>query len=387
MKSRSFWGVLALVVLLIAVVFAVASCFGIYRGAEIPGRIVAAFTSVAVTGVITWILLKGQRSEDERKDKNINIFQEKLKVYAEFNRELWKITDKVSLAELRDRIVKELVLMLPYDKMDSLEKYISELYENIEKEEYLNKFKSNITQILKDDITSDILQNEKRQQQNKNLDKGNAKRILQLVNAFNLEKTQADIDESQAETENHDMAVAFQDAKIQNIWQGYNEGKIQCWHFAALDNGKQAAALSREPAVLSLIEYGEDWRTERLEQVKKDDVLFLFNRGGAGYVGMYRATGEKFIIHNPAEGKPTVFEDGCEKELPEEKIAIANAIKPYDIYGAYDDGATYVSDVKVEEIKKLQSDTYNPINVVRQTIARLSPGNVKALLAYFDANK
>lgn len=383
MKSKSFWGVLALVVLLIAVVFAVASCFGIYRGAEIPGRIVAAFTSVAVTGVITWILLKGQRSEDERKDKNINIFQEKLKVYAEFNRELWKITDKVSLAELRDRIVKELVLMLPYDKMDSLEKYISELYENIEKEEYLNKFKSNITQILKDDITSDILQNEKRRQQNKNLDKGNANRILQLVNAFNLEKTQADIDDSKVETENHDMAVAFRDTEIQDIWQKYNDGEIQCWHFAALDNGKQAAALDRNPAVLSLIEYGEDWRTERLEQVKENDVLFLFNRGGAGYVGMYRATGGQFIIHNPAEGTPSVFEDGREEKREPTKDEIGR----YDIYEAYDDDATYVSDVKVTEIKKLQGDTSNPINVVRQTIARLSPGNVKALLAYFDTNK
>ena len=120
MKSRSFWGVLALVVLLIAVVFAVASCFGIYRGAEIPGRIVAAFTSVAVTGVITWILLKGQRSEDERKDKNINIFQEKLKVYAEFNRELWKITDKASLKNLQDICMQRSILMLPYDKITQL---------------------------------------------------------------------------------------------------------------------------------------------------------------------------------------------------------------------------------------------------------------------------
>ncbi|MDE7149307.1 MAG: hypothetical protein K2O01_02700, partial [Bacteroidales bacterium] len=267
---------------------------------------------------------------------------------------------------------------------------------------------------LKDDITADEAQlKEKRNQmkekelqskeneqqpkaQKRSKEDVNVEKIARLANAFGIEEDRANhaenqnvvsdavqSEESKAETENHDMAVAFQNAEIQDIWQKYNDGEIQCWHFAALDNGKQAAALGRQPAVLSLIEYGEDWRTERLEQVKENDVLFLFNRGGAGYVGMYRATGGQFIIHNPAEGTPAVFEDGRE----EKREPTEDEIGRYDIYDAYEDDATYVSDVKVAEIKKLQGDTYNPINVVRQTIARLSPGNVQALLRYFDTAK
>ena len=39
---------------------------------------------------------------------------------------------------------------------------------------------------------------------------------------------------------------------------------------------------------LNLVEYNEDWRTNQLKRVGKDDLVFLFRSGGWGYMGVFR---------------------------------------------------------------------------------------------------
>ena len=99
-------------------------------------------------------------------------------------------------------------------------------------------------------------------------------------------------------------------------------------------------------------------------------------------MGMYEATGN-FIIHYSADGKTTVYKNGCKEEREPEK----EEIERYDIYDVYAQDATFVSDVEVKKIKELEGDTSNPINAIRQTIARLSKDNIEKLLKYFDAKE
>ena len=63
------------------------------------------------------------------------------------------------------------------------------------------------------------------------------------------------------------------------------------WHFAMWVAEQQINALREGVYELNLIEYNEDWRTNLIKQVKKDDLIFLFRSGGCGYMGVYRALG------------------------------------------------------------------------------------------------
>lgn len=364
---------LVVIILAAIIVFMASHMTNLYEGPDLPFQIVTAFISVVMMGIVTWILLKGQCQADEGKDKKIRIFQEKLKIYANFNQALWAVKDKDSLADLLDKCMQELVLVLPYDRMEAMRKFLGRLVKEVDTE-MSNDLKGGITAILKADI-SEQKQGDIEERKND---------IARLANVFGGERRIAEEAESAEknvdDTPQSNVASGLKNTELQKIWEAYIKGERQCWHFAAWDNDIQNKALREQRKnVLSLMEYDEDWRTERLKQVKPGDVLFLFNRGGDGYVGMYEAKGN-LIIHYSEDGKTMVYEDGC----TEARKLNNTDIEQYDIYGVYAQDATFVSDVKVEKIQELDGDTYSPINVIRQTIARLSKGNVETLLKYFD---
>lgn len=364
---------LVVIVLAAVIVFMASHMTNLYQGSDLPFQIVTAFISVVMMGIVTWILLKGQSGADEGKDKNVKVFKEKLKVYALFNQELWRVKDKDALTDLLDKCMQELVLVLPYDKMGEMRELLGKLKKEIDSETS-NELKGGITAILKADISG------QKRREKKKTKLEHAKKIYLLANVFGEEQRMAKETDSQENANTPKDNVALKDEDIQKIWDAYIKGEKQCWHFAAWDNDIQNKALREQNKnVLSLMEYDEDWRTERLKQVKPGDVLFLFNRWGDGYVGMYEATGN-FIIHYSEDGKTTVYKDGYTEEREPKK----EEIERYDIYDVYAQDATFVSDVEVKKIKELQGNTYNPINVVRQTIARLSKDNVEKLLKYFD---
>ena len=200
-------------------------------------------------------------------------------------------------------------------------------------------------------------------------------KILKVFNAINQNE---DINNQTAEinTVHVENKSELKRPEIRQIWNDYEESKIQCWHFNAFDVKTQNDALKGGNGFLS--EYGEDWRTERLKQVKSGDIIFLFNRGGSGYVGLYRATNT--IVLRVDNGNIYMSMDGAE-----EKIISDDEAKQYDIYYAIGDGATLVSDIKVEAILT-RNHSWNPIGTMRQTIVRPNADNVWELLKYFDSD-
>lgn len=130
-KKNALLGVI-IIAFLITLVLVAATFTELYVGREIPFQIVAAFISVAMMGVVTWVLLRGQHRVEEEKEKSVKIFQEKLKVYKKYFEELCKVLETRKITdEQQIKLQFQLALIAmhtPYDKIkkisDSLNKML-----------------------------------------------------------------------------------------------------------------------------------------------------------------------------------------------------------------------------------------------------------------------
>jgi len=354
-----------LIGIIFIVVFVIATILNLFGLLQSYQQFVAVLLSAAATYVIVVITISRQSSQQESRDKNIRIYQKKLEVYSKFNALLWSVDDKSDFDKVKDMCMQELIFVISENKIQELTEALKSIKDNFENEDKVKESYSKITAILRADLKGE----------DNTFESGHDK-ILKVFNAINQNE---DINNQTAEinTVHVENKSELKRPEIRQIWNDYEESKIQCWHFNAFDVKTQNDALKGGSGFLSLIEYGEDWRTERLKQVKSGDIIFLFNRGGSGYVGLYRATNT--IVLRVDNGNIYMSMDGAE-----EKIISDDEAKQYDIYYAIGDGATLVSDIKVEAILT-RNHSWNPIGTMRQTIVRPNADNVWELLRYYDS--
>ena len=354
-----------LIGIIFIVVFVIATILNLFGLLQSYQQFVAVLLSAAATYVIVVITISRQSSQQESRDKNIRIYQKKLEVYSKFNALLWSVDDKSDFDKVKDMCMQELIFVISENKIQELTEALKSIKDNFENEDKVKESYSKITAILRADLKGE----------DNTFESGHDK-ILKVFNAINQNE---DINNQTAEinTVHVENKSELKRPEIRQIWNDYDESKIQCWHFNAFDVKTQNDALKGGSGFLSLIEYGEDWRTERLKQVKSGDIIFLFNRGGSGYVGLYRATNT--IVLRVDNGNIYMSMDGAE-----EKIISDDEAKQYDIYYAIGDGATLVSDIKVEAILT-RNHSWNPIGTMRQTIVRPNADNVWELLRYYDS--
>lgn len=356
-----------LIGIIFIVVFVIATILNLFGLLQSYQQFVAVLLSAAATYVIVVITISRQSSQQESRDKNIRIYQKKLEVYSKFNALLWSVDDKSDFDKVKDMCMQELIFVISENKIQKLTEALKSIKDNFENEDKVKESYSIITAILRADLKGE---------DNNSVEKGHDK-ILKVFNAINHNED----NETQGAEENSVHVESKYELKcpeIRQIWNDYEASNIQCWHFNAFDVNIQNDALKGGNGFLSLIEYGEDWRTERLKQVRSGDVVFLFNRGGSGYVGLYRATDT--IVLRMDNGNIYMSLDGGE-----EKIISLEEANQYDIYYAIGDGATLVSDIKVEAIMT-RDHSWNPIGTMRQTIVRPNADNVWELLKYFDSD-
>ena len=239
------------------------------------------------------------------------------------------------LKELRKICFQSLVFYLNDEQIGKIQKQIKAI--DLQDDDTATKAAAEITSILQDSL------NEK---DNKKGD------LLALFNSFkkNIEKHDAD------------------EKMSQNVVQQADADDIHYWHFNILDVEKQIAAFREKNWVLALIEYGEEWRTNLIKQVNPGDVIFLFKRGGFGYIGAFRAKEPVFKILE------------ADQEYTDEEIA------QFDIYGGLADGASLCSNLLVEPI----AYNYKGVgywSVRRRTIERMNDTEaVKFLLNRLNGN-
>lgn len=369
MNFRKNWVTATICVILVLAILFVCYKLNVFDPSNVYSQVCAAVLSVAFTAIITKILLQGQGDIEERKNQNVRLFEKKLEIYSDFNEKMWQAETYKDLQALKPLLQNKLLLVLNQKKeifngfSQSLEKLLEAAREESVNDSKLNECKGEITKWLKSDIDSSF----------KEKDHENFK-IQYLLAAFDTEEENNS--NPIQETSGPNMAVdSNQDTynwNNEDLKKIYDAEGVRCWHFAAWVPEIQLEVLKEEgrKKIICLVEYGEErWRSDRLMQIKPNDTILLFCRGGRGYVGAYRAIKTEIIETKKYADK---------KKLEEQYAG-------YDIYNAYNDGAALISCVEVEVIKEAENyDGCQPIGAIRQTILHLSTESSRLILKALD---
>lgn len=153
----------------------------------------------------------------------------------------------------------------------------------------------------------------------------------------------------------------------------------QAWHFAMFSD-IQLEKLKEGINELSLVEYDEEWRTNQVKQVSEGDIIMLYNRGKAGYVGAFKAIGWRVFYFNENREEIQLF--GKDKQEITGDTYLADVAK-YDIYDGKTDGASFCANIIVEPIAFIPEGIGNPGGVYRRTIAKCDPHYAWLLMEKF----
>jgi hypothetical protein len=301
MKKSIVSGVLivaaAVLCLLLICWFAVQ--FGAISFSEIPGSFIGATLGAAITGVITVILLKGQSSAEEEKERAVNIFKTKLTVYSKFMEHLWGMfsDDAVTpeeLTDLRNVCFQQLVFFLEEEQIKSITKQLETIAGDIDKG---IPAAAQITFILKDNLNLVAVKSSREKEKlGRNL-LTDLFKSFEYKDSFTVFKPDAtpspELDSSQQSSEGQDDLPTY-------------------WHFSMYDE-RQIKALKEDndkgETILALFEIGASWRAEYAEQVKPGNVVFLFRRGGCGYIGAFKAVSKTEVLHYEEDREWTERQD------------------------------------------------------------------------------
>lgn len=336
---------------------------GVFTPTDVWFQACAALLGVVFTSIVTYLLIKGQSNSDEQKERNTRLFERKLEIYSRFNEKLWEADDMSKVINLRTYLTGKLLLVLNPNIFDNFQVVMKELLKAMSQgPSKYNRVKGKITKLLRED-----LENSKVAFNRFNIDS-----LLDVFDQNDELQESVSSPVNQSTTVQTPEKTAKETVSVTDTWQHPElrhivTNKITCWHFAAMNPDVQWEVLQdkKKPDILSLLEYeGQNWRTERMQQIQKGDVVLLFCKGGSGYVGAYRALEIKVI-------KKEDFNDGDYQ---------------YDIYGGYDDGADLISGIIVEKIfENINDIPYDyPIGAIRQTIVRLNPVNAEKVLRFLD---
>lgn len=370
--KKSIWGVIVGVVLALAIPVV----FYLFTLENLWYEAYAAIIGVILTAIVTVLLLDGQSRSEEEKDKNIEVYKMRLGTYSEFNQKMWEILNDDEICpkevlELQGFVFKEVILHLSAEEIAKL----TEVLEEMKKEKNLSGkghlYFGEISVMLQESLL-----NKK--------SRGASVTPTQITNlrsAFKnlIGKLSNDV-EPIVTAESSESEVELPVAATASALKGQN------WHFIAY-NDTQFEQLEKGNDVLSLIEYGgEDWRTQTLRQIKEDDHVFLFRRGGYGYVGVYRAKG--YVVYTQDDGGVTKLTCMFGSEPKEERFtydavqALPDTAK-YDIYNALADDATSVASLIVEPVF-YEAEGVGTVTVYRKTISRFDPGYAAEIYERFQ---
>lgn len=355
-------------ILMIAFVLLAWLC-GAWMGLEIASQLFAAIAGAIIAAIITMLLLHGQTANEEKKDRNIKIYENKISVYSQFVSSMWKTLEDEEMTKeewlsLRSGIFNQLIFYVNPKNLEEIQKVLKNISEEAKQPEKFdeNLYKkgfTKITKILKIDLENSVAGDE--------LLENNNDKIMALWNSFaNMFSSEDFIASSETADERirNEQSSAHSDTPDLKMPESPITFNGQFWHFNmwGID---QLNAIKNGKFELSLVEYGENWRTNLIKQVKEGDIVFLFRRGGWGYVGAYRVLGRRIMN----------FDDNSEEIVLNGKRDFRNLIPEkdiadYDFYKSKDDGADYCSNLIVEQLAYYDKGVSYPGGVYRRTISR-----------------
>ena len=335
MKINSHYTYVGGIFLLVFVVAVVLKLFGVLESFQ---QFVVVMLSAAATYVIVVVTQHEQSKEQQmlqqmlmkqqgENDKELKTHEKKIGVYSEFVSYMFetlrdsKITEE-EFIDLRTRLLGKLCFYVnSQDTLLKIKEQIDSIKTYTDNDTMLRVF-AKVTSILQSDLD--------------NNDKFETTSVLlELARKFDeiSDNTRQEIKNSDLGTESEskegDSSEDETSIELKRIDQ-------PAWHFIMWSD-TQLSKLKEGFKELSLIEYGEYWRTNLVTQVCGNDIIMLFRRGGYGYVGAYRAIGWRVFYFE--EEKEVVLVYGKEEQVIKGEQYLAD-INEYDIYKSYEDDAT-----------------------------------------------
>ena len=358
-----------------------AICFFIFKipdfWPQVLAIIASAFLGAGATAWITNTLLNNKQKTEEAKEKNIKVYENKIQVYSEFISKMWKtleddvITDE-EIFEIRFDIFNKLIFYLKKEDIEELCEKVGNIKNSCDNDgdnskrtkETIDCF-SKITNLLRADVIGERHTE-------------SAQFISELWNKFGLapRDTQS-LSNTQIETGIKPLE-SIEPNKTGSITYNF-------WHFTMFNNKQIDEAFNNNKYELSLNEYGETWRTNRVKQVKQGDIVFLFCRGGNGYIGVFIVKGWRVFYFEENREEIQKFDNDKPKEVKGELYE--RDIEQYDIYDSKNDDATLCANIIVEPIAFDSEGVNYPGSVYRHTISQYPDHYAKILLSRFLRNK
>lgn len=320
-------------------------------------------------------LQKALMENDDNVKCNFEIYNAKLKVYSDFVSKMYGILsdnkiEKDEMLDLRTNIFGQISFYATGDILKSINEKLATV-KNYTDVEPMQKVFADISSILQKDLRADW--------------PINVNNAYALWGTFN--KLLDKVDSEEQITEN-DVAVIPEvtnnETRSENMPPCINKN---FWHFTMWSADEQLQALRNGIYELNLVEYNEDWRTNQLKRVGKDDLVFLFRSGGWGYMGVFRVKGWR-VFEFDGEGnniKETLTVFGEPQVEITDKAQCEKDRQRSDIYGSKDDGATLCSSIIVEPLAFSRKGIGNPGGVYRRTISSYDREYGMKLLARFMA--
>lgn len=367
-SSKNTVRMLSYLAIVIVIVGILALFPKIFSAHDMLYQTVAVVLSVVFTAVVTNQLLTGQSSNEESRERNIKVYENKISVYAEFISKMWAImndnkVDPEEITSLRSEIFNKLIFYLDDSQIKAISAELGNLKSDSSDQEYVSAFE-NITKVLRTSILGGEQDDSKTE-------------IKTLWNRFNTLMPEEKTIEPDVQIEEPVIIEKF-DKRIHrncvhfNIW-GYK------WQTKIFANGINA---------LGLCEYGEVWRTNLVKRCKNNEIVFLYKTGGPGYVGAFLAKGwvvfeadgsgnlEKEVKYEfDKNEKPVVIESEAER---------AKDVELYCAQSLIDDGSTKVSYLLVEPLVYCEEGV-GVISVYRRTISAYDTKYAWCTLGRFKA--
>ena len=297
--------------------------------------------------------------EEAKRSKDARIYSNKIAAFSAFNEAVWKDNldqhenDTNTITNIRKELFSRVILYLSSNEIEQIANVISG---EIKDFPYVL---SSIVNILNRNAENTLA--------GKDLIVGNddtyRESCRNLWNAFNnwLDSLADSTGESETNTE-----------EVNNTVKRIKAG-IQPWHFC-MWSGKQIDSLRSGINELSLVEYGEYWRTELVKEVKPGDLVFLF-RGNKRYAGAFVAKGWRVFEYDSDRNVKEITSQDIEKVVaPGDKVSISSVeekLKIYDFYESFKSpDSTSCANLIVEPISFPESGAPNPNTTYRKTISR-----------------
>ena len=406
-----FW-----IILFFALLFATIIVYSVDNSWSV--QVLAACLGAIITIIVTRLLLSSQNKiererEKERREledklrKDFEFYNAKLKVYSESINQLWKTysdSSKETKNKLQDSIFDKLIFYLSDNLIKQITQIIADYINGYKKKESEKKesekkeiveIYADITTLLKQDLDSKGEKPNKNHEEKPN-ENNKENPILKLRLVVDdlmqtLEREDKNNNKQQiitnpnnktfSERANQDEIKEEQQEQVTQ--QVYNINN-QAWHFIMWDDYYNMQKLKEGRNELYFVE-NEEWRTNLLRQIEKDDLIMLYRKGGYGYIGAFRAKGRRIFDIEKGEEEEVYFDKEYRTITGPQ---YDDDLKMHDIYEVKDDdGLTFISSIIVEPIAFMENGVGNPGGVYRRTICRYDADYAWELMRYFREAK